>query len=41
MTGLVLGCDGCLKEPIVYTNDLVSTDSSGNPLPQIELAQQN
>ena len=29
------------KLAIVYTNDLLSTDSSGNPLPQIELALQN
>jgi len=29
------------KVAIVYTNDLLTTDSSGNPLPQIELAQQN
>ena len=29
------------KLAIVYTNDLLSTDSSGSPLPQIELAQQN
>jgi hypothetical protein len=29
------------KLAIVYTNDLLGTDSGGNPLPQIELAQQN
>ncbi len=29
------------KLAIIYTNDLLTTDSSGNPLPQIELAQQN
>jgi hypothetical protein len=29
------------KVAIIYTNDLLSTDSSGSPLPQIELAQQN
>jgi hypothetical protein len=29
------------KLAIIYTNDLLTTDSSGNPLPQVELAQQN
>ena len=29
------------KLAIIYTNDTLTTDSSGNPLPQIELAQQN
>ncbi len=29
------------KVAIIYTNDRLSKDSSGNPLPQIELAQQN
>jgi len=29
------------KLAILYTNDLLTTDSSGNPLPQVELAQQN
>ena len=29
------------KVAIIYTNDTLTTDSSGNPLPQIELAQQN
>jgi len=28
------------KLAIIYTNDLLTTDSSGNPLPQVELAQQ-
>ncbi|HEX9547078.1 MAG TPA: sialidase family protein [Acidimicrobiales bacterium] len=29
------------KLAIIYTNDLLTTISSGNPLPQVELAQQN
>jgi hypothetical protein len=29
------------KLAIIYTNDTLTTDSSGNPLPQVELAQQN
>ena len=29
------------KLAIIYTNDRLTTDSGGNPLPQIELAQQN
>ncbi len=29
------------KLAIIYTNDLLTTDGSGNPLPQVELAQQN
>ncbi len=29
------------KLAIIYTNDTLTTDSSGNPVPQVELAQQN
>src|SRR5579859_404002 len=29
------------KVAIIYTNDLLTTDSSGNPLPQVVLAQQS
>jgi len=29
------------KLAIIYTNDTLTTDGSGNPLPQVELAQQN
>ncbi len=29
------------KLAIIYTNDTLTTDSGGNPLPQVELAQQN
>lgn len=29
------------KLAIIYTNDTLTTDSNGNPLPQVELARQN
>jgi len=29
------------RAAIIYTDDTISTDSSGAPLPQIVLAQQN
>jgi hypothetical protein len=29
------------KAAIIYTDDTLTTDSSGNPLPQVVFAQQN